>query len=132
LLDTHEVHAVGDQRSERGDYPTDGLGSTVALTGTTGSLQVEYSYGPYGSISITGATTSNIYNYMGCETEEFGIHYYRARYYNPSTGKFLSEDQLEFRAGMNLSAYTRKNPVAVGIRWQKQFDLSVARTFNIR
>jgi RHS repeat-associated protein len=55
-------------------------------------------------MSIVGATTSNTYNCTGCETEELGIHYYRAKYYNPSTGRFHSEDRLGFRAGMNFYA----------------------------
>jgi hypothetical protein len=37
--------------------------------------------------------------------------YYRARYYNPTTGRFLSEDPIGFAGGMNLYAYAANNPV---------------------
>lgn len=64
--------------TETDNYLTDALGSTVALTGTTGSSEAEYSYGPFGSMSITGSTT-NSYGYTGRETDGLGINYYRAR-----------------------------------------------------
>ena len=40
-----------------------------------------------------------------------GINYYRARYYNPTTGRFLSEDPLGFRAGPNFYAYAGDDPI---------------------
>ena len=36
--------------------------------------------------------------------------YYRARYYDPSVGRFLSEDPLQFNAGMNFYEYSYNNP----------------------
>lgn len=86
--------------TETDNYLTDALGSTVALTDPTGASQVQYSYSPYGSQSATG-TTTNSYTYTGRETDGLGINYYRARYYNPTTGRFLSEDPSGFRGGIN-------------------------------
>jgi hypothetical protein len=34
-----------------------------------------------------------------------------ARYYNPTTGRFLSEDPIRFAGGINLYAYVQDNPV---------------------
>ncbi len=36
--------------------------------------------------------------------------YYRARYYNPTTGRFLSEDPIGFRGGINKYAYVGGSP----------------------
>jgi RHS repeat-associated protein len=36
---------------------------------------------------------------------------YRARYYNPTTGRFLSEDPIGFQGGFNLYAYANENPL---------------------
>lgn len=36
--------------------------------------------------------------------------YYRARYYDPSTGRFLSEDPIQFVGGLNFYRYTRNSP----------------------
>jgi len=38
--------------------------------------------------------------------------YCRARYYNPTTGRFLSEDPIEFLGGFNLYDYARNNPLS--------------------
>ena len=39
--------------------------------------------------------------------------YYRARYYNPTTGRFLSEDPIGFGGGINLYAYAANNPMSM-------------------
>ena len=96
--------------TETDDYLTDALGSTVALTDSTGASQVQYSYAPYGSMSITG-TTTNSYAYTGREFDGLGINYYRARYYNPATGRFLSEDPIGFAGGINEYAYVADSPL---------------------
>jgi len=105
-----------DERFTRTDstgtfsYLTDALGSTIALTDSTGNSDVQYSYDPYGSMSITG-TTTNSYAYTGREFDGLGIDYYRARYYNPTTGRFLSEDPLEFAgSGPNPYEYAHDSP----------------------
>jgi RHS repeat-associated protein len=108
-----------DERFTRTDangtsnYLTDALGSTVALTDTTGISQLQYSYDPYGSASITGPFTTNSYTYTGRETDGLGIYYYRARYYNPSTARFISEDPIGIAGGINLYAYTGNGFVAI-------------------
>ncbi len=38
------------------------------------------------------------------------ISHYRARYYDPATGRFLSEDPLQFAGGGNFFEYTYNNP----------------------
>jgi RHS repeat-associated protein len=44
--------------------------------------------------------------------EPNGLYYMRARYYDPSVGRFISEDPLGFAGGdVNLSAYVLNNPV---------------------
>ncbi|MGA8740146.1 MAG: RHS repeat-associated core domain-containing protein [Terracidiphilus sp.] len=97
--------------SETDNYLTDALGSTTGLTGSSGNSTVQYSYSPFGSISITG-TTSNSYTYTGREIDGLGIDYYRARYYNPSLGRFLSEDPAEFIDGPNLYTYAGDDPLS--------------------
>ena len=39
-----------------------------------------------------------------------GLYYYRARYYDPSAGRFLSEDPIEHSGGNNFCAYA---PVSI-------------------
>jgi RHS repeat-associated protein len=99
--------------TESDSYLTDALGSTVELTDATGATEEQYSYSPYGSQSATGMTTSNSYAYTGREFDGLGVDYYRARYYNPTTGRFLSEDPIGFAgSGPNLYAYASNNPIS--------------------
>ncbi len=37
--------------------------------------------------------------------------YYRARYYDPNSGRFLSEDPINFRAGINFYSYVHNRPI---------------------
>jgi RHS repeat-associated protein len=42
---------------------------------------------------------------------EIGPYYYRARYYDPEAGRFVSEDPLRLVAGPNLYAHAAQDPV---------------------
>jgi len=97
--------------TETDNYLTDALGSTVELTSATGATEEQYSYSPFGSQNATGGTTTNSYTYTGRETDGLGINYYRARYYNPTTGRFLSEDPLGFGGGINEYTYALGSPL---------------------
>ena len=39
--------------------------------------------------------------------------YYRARYYDPSVGRFISEDRIELEGGINLYRYSNDNPITL-------------------
>ena len=39
--------------------------------------------------------------------------YYRARYYDPTTGRFAREDPIRFVGDINFYSYTRNNPIAL-------------------
>jgi len=91
-------------------YHTDDLGSTVALSDDSGSVTTRYSYGPFGSTTVTG-TSTNPFQFTGRENDGTGLYYYRARYYSPSRSRFLSEDPIGFDAGdPNLYAYVLNSP----------------------
>ncbi|MGC2355602.1 MAG: RHS repeat-associated core domain-containing protein [Candidatus Acidiferrum sp.] len=42
---------------------------------------------------------------------ETSQYYYRARYYDPSTGSFISEDPITFKGGINFYGYAGQNSV---------------------
>jgi len=39
------------------------------------------------------------------------LYYYRNRYYDPLTGRFLQEDPIEFEGGINFYTYVGNNPI---------------------
>lgn len=91
---------------------TDALESTLVLTDNAGTVQSAYTYEPYGRAMTTGTTNANPFQYVGRENDSTGLYYYRARYYLPSTHRFISEDPLGFLGGnLNLYAYVMSNPV---------------------
>jgi len=53
------------------------------------------------------------YAYTGREWDkETGLYYYRARYYDPMEGRFISKDTISFSGGdVNLYGYVQNNPV---------------------
>src|SRR5262249_48328219 len=49
--------------------------------------------------------------FTGRENDGTGLYYYRARYYSPQLGRFISEDPLEFAGGdVNLYTYVGNRP----------------------
>ncbi len=93
-------------------YEADGLGSVTSLSTSTGALANSYTYDSFGNITASTGTTVNPFRYTAREYDsETSLYYYRARYYDPSSGRFLSEDSLrEVVRGVNFYAYVRNNP----------------------
>jgi RHS repeat-associated protein len=91
-------------------YHTDALGGSLALSNTQGGSATTYSYEPFGKTSVTG-TSSNAFQYTGRENDGTGLSYYRARYYSSMKQRFLGEDPIGFRGGVNVYAYVENNPL---------------------
>jgi len=89
----------------------DALGSTLALADATGAVQTEYTYEPFGATAVSGAASANPFQYTGRENDGTGLYYYRARYYHPGLGRFISEDPIGFAGGVNSYSYSINNPV---------------------
>ena len=95
------------------NFMTDALGSTVGLvTGST--LSPEYTYQPYGTSTQTGSI-GNPYRFTGREWDgATGLQYNRARYYNPTWGRFIGEDPIGYWGGdANLYQYGAANPIGL-------------------
>lgn len=57
-------------------------------------------------------TVANRFMFTGREYDpETGNYYYRARFYNPQIGRFLSPDPLGYADSMNLYQYCGNNPI---------------------
>jgi len=92
-------------------YHQDGLGSVTDLTDSAGATAKSYSYDAYGNILDSPGTVEQPYTYTGRELDsETGLYYYRARYYDAGTGRFLQKDPIGLRGGLNLYRYVRNNP----------------------
>jgi RHS repeat-associated protein len=78
----------------------DQQGSIRLITSTSGAVTGTYSYGPYGAVTGHTGTATTALQYDGQYTDaESGLQYLQARYYDPSTGGFLSVDPLVAATG---------------------------------
>jgi len=71
-------------------------------------------YDAFGQVTAESAeAVDHLFGFTGrARDEETGLHYYRARYYDPAVGQFLSEDPAGFAAGdANLRRYVGNDPV---------------------
>jgi len=92
-------------------YEQDGLGSVASLSNGTGALSSTYVYDSFGNVSTSTGTVANPFRYTGREFDsETGLNFHRARYYDPTTGRFISEDPTQFGAGINFYGYTLESP----------------------
>lgn len=96
-------------------FLADALGSTFALSDSTGGLQAQYTYEPFGNTAATGAPSTNAFQYTGRENDGSSLYYYRARYYEPGISRFLSEDPVGLAGGsVDLYSYVTNSPVMQG------------------
>lgn len=89
---------------------TDALGSVVAETRADQSIGTVYAYSPYGETVRSGEDSGNSTQYTGRENDGTGMYYYRARYYEPTQRRFITEDPLDQRAEPNPYVFLRGDP----------------------
>jgi RHS repeat-associated protein len=93
-------------------YEQDGIGSVSALSSSAGALANTYSYDSFGNLTASTGTITNPFRYTGREFDsETGSYYYRARFYDPASGRFMGEDPARFDQGGNFYVYVSNNPV---------------------
>jgi RHS repeat-associated protein len=93
-------------------YEQDGLGSVTSLSNSTGALAQTYTYDSYGKLAASTGTLTNSLQYTAREfDQETGIYYYRHRYYDADTGRFLGEDPIQFRGGIDFYRYSLNSPI---------------------
>ena len=98
-------------------YHKDIQGSTSAVTASDGSLAALYRYSDFGEVEeAADPAIDNDICYTGAVYDRTtGLHYLNARYYDPGTANFLSQDT--YRGGLmdekqwNLYAYCANDPV---------------------
>lgn len=95
-------------------YHFDGIGSTVAITDSSGNVVNKYAYDEHGKVLSQEEAISNPFKYVGqygVMDEGNGLLYMRARFYDPEIGRFISKDPIGFAGGdLNLYAYVGNNP----------------------
>ena len=97
--------------TEKNYFVPDEMGSTLFLLDKDHEIQKTYHYDAFGTILNESGDTLNRLTYTGQMYDgAMGQYYLRARFYNPSIGRFMQEDVYR-SDGLNLYAYCANNPV---------------------
>ena len=98
---------------------TDPLGTVHALVDSGGTVAVSYTYDSWGNLlSVSGDETliaSLRFTWQGREySHAAGLYNFRARWYDPAAGRWLSKDPIGLEGGLNLYEAFGNNPVCFG------------------
>jgi RHS repeat-associated protein len=95
-------------------YHADGLGSVTSMSNAAGALAQTYTFDSFGKQTNTTGSLVNPFQYTGRESDsETGLYYYRARYYDANLGRFISEDPIRLRGGINFYRYAQNRPTTI-------------------
>ena len=125
-----EARVVGSKVSY---YVTDFRGSVVAIVDESGNITHKYQYDEFGKVTQkeepAGDSNYNPFQYVG----KYGVmylndhqYYMRARHYDPTIGRFLSEDPIW---STNLYPYADNNPI-MGIDSEGETSESLNNVFD--
>ena len=91
------------------------MGSVRALTDASGNVLTTYGYDVFGAIRTQTGSSPNYWLFTGEQRDsESSFYFLRARYYDPTVGRFLSRDPFPGFAGSPQSqspySYVMNNP----------------------
>ncbi len=103
-------------KSEYVYYTQNAHGDVVNLTNENGEVTKKYTYDAFGVEKNIAENDTNAFRYCGEYFDaETGTIYLRARYYNPTTGRFISRDSFAGKQNdplsLNLYTYCANNPL---------------------
>jgi len=118
-LVTRYLHGAGmvafqESGGSRYYYHFSPLGHTTEITTSSGNVVNRYQYTPFGEYRTKVEGIANTFTYVGeygVKDEGTGLLLMRIRYYDPPSGRFISQDPVR-GVGDNLYTYCRNNPIA--------------------
>lgn len=116
----HIVYGLGPLYVVKADATTltfarDGSKNVRAEVSSTGAVTAAFRYRAYGQLA---QSTTNGPTYLGLASQLLdpsGLYYMRARWYEPTTGRFITHDPIQGDAGtptsLNSYGYAASNPL---------------------
>jgi len=98
-------------------FHIDKIGSTVAVTDSSGVVSEKYFYGPSGMVAGNDRGDDHqpftFIGGFGVTHETEGLHFMTSRVYDSVTGRFIQRDPLGILGGYNIYRYANNNPVTL-------------------
>ncbi len=100
-------------------YHQSAIGNVTEVSQPTGAVVEWVTYDVYGKLTIRDrqgtvvgqSAVGNPYLFTGREYDaEAGLYYYRARTYDPNTGRFMQHDPAAYVDGLSLYQYAASSP----------------------
>jgi RHS repeat-associated protein len=110
---TDELFLWANQSGSSSAVLRDAQNSTIALVDSSGLIQTQYTFDPFGNTTVGGTASTLGNQYTGRENDGTGLYYNRARYYAPALHRFVSEDPHGGGVGRSKYLYVDDDPVNV-------------------
>ena len=107
----YDLLAQKDSKGRLNYYLHNAHGDITSMIDASGKVLNSYTYDAFGDTITYAETVANRFMYTGEQFDGItGQYYLRARYYDPTVGRFTQEDTYK-GDGLNLYAYVGNNPV---------------------
>lgn len=101
------------QGSQFGYYHNDHLGTPQQIATASGQIIWSARYDAFGEATIGQQTITNNLRFPGQYYDgETGLHYNNQRFYDPSTGRYITSDPIGLAGGVNSYVYAYSNPLS--------------------
>jgi len=79
---------------------------------SSNAVSAQYAYKPFGEMVRNDQTVTNSLRFQSRPYDaETGLYYFRARYYDPELGRFISEDPIGLDGGVNQYVFAKNDPI---------------------
>lgn len=131
----YEVKITPDGQESVRYYHYDHIGSTVAMTDSAQAITDRFHYAPWGYVLHSIGDSDTPFQFVGTygiQTDPNGLINMRARYYNPVTKSFISQDPIGFKGGLNWYLYANGNPFShIDIEGLKSWNAALYENPNL-
>ncbi len=113
---TNRLLSLSHVTEGRQFYLFDALGSVSNLTTPAGAIQARYQYDAFGNQRAQVGSSYNRFTFTGHEQDkETNLYYFKARFYDPDTGRFINQDpylgDIDTPPSLHRYLYAYSNPL---------------------